>query len=103
MWIPGPFETVFVLPEWHQIGRPERRMVRPGNSPPVSLLGLPPVDYRARPQRTAPPHMPLTADVARLECLAKKTWTHGPGSDIQKRDPARGSWEVEQKENVRGG
>src|SRR3954451_543563 len=40
MWIPGPFETVFVLPECHQVGRPERRMVWPGNSPPVSLLGL---------------------------------------------------------------
>src|SRR3954447_10722326 len=23
MWTPGPFETVFVLPECHQVGRPD--------------------------------------------------------------------------------
>src|SRR4051812_208784 len=35
---PRPFETVFVLPQCHQVGRPERRTVWPGNSPPVSIL-----------------------------------------------------------------
>ena len=40
MRVPGPFETVFVLSECHQVGRPERRMVWPGSSPPVSLFVL---------------------------------------------------------------
>jgi 2,5-dioxopentanoate dehydrogenase len=40
MWIPEPFETVFLLPECHQVDRPERRMVWPGNSPPVSTVHM---------------------------------------------------------------
>jgi hypothetical protein len=35
-WVLGSFETVFVLPECHHVGRPERLMVWLGNSPPVS-------------------------------------------------------------------
>src|SRR3954471_2072263 len=37
-WVPGSFETVFVLPECHHVGRPERLMVWLGTSPPVSTL-----------------------------------------------------------------
>jgi hypothetical protein len=38
MRFPEPFETVFVLPECHEVGHPERPMVWPGNSPPVSIM-----------------------------------------------------------------